>query len=296
MVDVHCHLNFKAFVNDYDQVIKEAFAAGVTKIINVGTQVSSSRRAVELAKEYDNLYAIVGIHPHHADKVTPQSHPETALAGEGTHEEDSHGPMGIGPQNDNDSDWLVQLEELAKQKKVVAIGEIGLDNYRYQSNGIANPQMQKEIFIKQIELAHKLKLPIQIHNRHAGKEILDILISHKPLLLNRPGMFHCMSGNLEFLKKVLALGFYVGFDGNITYKGLAPGEDTQLSELVSYAPLEAIVTETDSPYLTPEPHRGSRNKPSYGILIGEFIAQIKHISFEEVAAQTTENANRLFGI
>ncbi len=266
MIDVHCHLNFKAFANDYDEVIKWAVGAGVEKIINVGTKIDSSKRAVELAEQYKNLYAIVGVHPHHADKIE----------------------LGSG--------WLNELEELAKHPKIVAIGEIGMDYYRYQSNGITNLEAQKEIFIKQIELAHRLKLPLQIHNRHAGKDIIDILINYKSYLLNPPGMFHCMSGNIEFLKKVLELGFYVGFDGNITYKGIAPGETTPLSKLVEATPLDRIVIETDSPYLTPEPHRGSRNEPSYVILVGRKIAEIKDISFNEVEAQTTNNAKRIFNI
>lgn len=268
MIDVHCHINFKAFAQDYDKVIKDALADGVTKIINVGTQVSSSQRAVELAKEYDNLYAIVGVHPHHADK------------------------------DEIKDNWLENLETLAanKENKVVAIGEIGLDNYRYKSNGIADPLLQKDVFIQQIQLASKLKLPIQIHNRHAGAEILEILSYYKTDLLPVSGMFHCMSGDVAFLKKVLNLGFYVGFDGNSTYKGLAPGETTELSELIAYAPLDRIVTETDSPYLTPEPYRGSRNVPSYVILVGNFIAKVKGIPAIQVADQTAKNASTLFGL
>ncbi len=262
MVDAHCHLNFHAFEKDYDQVIKSAFEAGVTNIINVGTKIDSSKLAVDLAQRYENLYAIVGVHPHHADK------PETG--------------------------WLGELEKLAKNPKVVAIGEIGLDYFSYKSNAIVDPKLQKEVFIKQIELAYKLKLPLQIHNRHAGKDIIDILINHKSLLLNLPGMFHCMSGDLDSLKKVLDLGFYVGFDGNITYSGLAPGEDTQLKDLVKYTPLDRILTETDSPFLTPEPHRSSRNVPSYVIITAKFIAQIKGVSFETIEAKTTQNAIKLF--
>lgn len=263
---MHCHLQFKAFANDYDAVIKDAFAAGVKKIINVGTQISSSQKAIELAKEYDNLFAIVGVHPHHADK------------------------------DEIKDNWLKKLEVLAsnKENKVVAIGEIGLDNYRYQSNGVADPIIQKKIFMEQIELAHKLNLPLQIHNRHAGNEILEVLSYYKNELQAVPGMFHCMSGDIPFLKKVLAMGFYVGFDGNITYAGLAPGETTALSDLVKYAPLERILTETDSPYLAPVPHRGGRNVPAYGILIGEFIARIKGISVSEVVAKTTKNAIDVF--
>ncbi len=112
--------------------------------------------------------------------------------------------------------------------------------------------------------------------------------------MNPPGMFHCFSGDLDFLKKVFDLGFYVGFDGNITYKGLAPGEDTMLSDLVKAAPLERILIETDSPYLPPEPHRGERNLPKYAIIVGEEIARLKGLSFDTVREKTTRNANEIF--
>lgn len=262
MIEVHCHLNFKAFNDDYDEVIKRAEDAGVEKIINVGTKIDSSQRAVELAEKYDNLYAVVGVHPHHADKL--------------------------------ESGWEQQLEELAKHPKVLAIGEIGMDYYSYQSNGIVDPKLQKKVFIAQVELAHKLKLPLQIHNRHAGNDIIDILEHNKSLLMDPPGMFHCMSGNIDFLQKVLSLGFYVGFDGNITYKGIAPGEDTALSELIKFAPLDRILIETDSPYLTPVPYRGKRNEPAYAIIVGEHIASLKGCSVATVDEQTTKNIFTVF--
>lgn len=264
MIDVHCHLNFHSFEKDYDEVIKQAFEAGVTKIINVGTKIDSSQLAVELAQKYENLYAIVGVHPHHADK------PEQG--------------------------WLEKLEKLAKKPKVVAIGEIGLDYFSYKSNAIVDPKLQKEVFIKQIELAHKLKLPLQIHNRQAGQDIIDILSKHKSYLMNPPGMFHCFAGSIDILKSALQMGFYIGFDGNITYKGLAPGEDTDLKELVKYTPLDKIVVETDSPFLTPEPLRGSRNVPSYVIITGKFIAKLKGTNFKNIEAKTTENVTRLFAL
>ncbi len=295
MVDVHCHLNFEAFEKDYDAVIKRAFDAGVTTIINVGTKLDTSQKAVDLASKYDNLYAIVGIHPHHADKN------DVILGTQSVSVEDSRidsgqvedAPRGTRMTIDT---WLEELEKIAlSSKKVLSIGEIGLDNYRYQSNGITDPKAQKELFLAQIELAHKLKLPLQIHNRHAGKEILDILEANKSLLLpDNPGMFHCFAGSQDILKRVLDLGFCVGFDGNITYKGLAPGEDTSLSELAAYAPLERIVIETDSPYLTPIPYRGGRNEPQYAILVGRKIAEIKGITQEEVDTHTTQNVKRIF--
>lgn len=266
MIDVHCHLNFKSFTSDYDEVIKRAYEAGVTTIINVGTKIDSSQKAVELAQKYDNLYAIVGVHPHHADK------------------------------HDLESDWLKQLGKLGKEPKVVAIGEIGLDYYRYQSNGITDVKLQKEIFELQIELAHKLKLPLQIHNRHAGEDILEILEANKNLLQDPPGMFHCFAGSMKVLKSALQMGFCIGFDGNITYKGLAPGEKVELKELAKATPLDRIVIETDAPFLTPEPHRGSRNEPSYAILTGEFIASVKNIPFTELDIQTTNNVKRMFNI
>ena|SRR3989344_3279184 len=291
MIDVHCHLNFHAFEKDYDEVIKDAFEKGVKKIINVGTKIDSSEKAIKLAQKYDNLYATVGVHPHHADKPV-NSHPERS---EGSPDE-GNGDSSAKPQNDNGEDWIDELEKLAKNPKVVGIGECGMDFYRYKSNGIVDPKLQKDIFIKQIELSLQLKLPLQIHNRHAGKEIIEILNHYKNDLLNPSGMFHCMSGDLELLKKTLDLGFYIGFDGNITYKGLAPGETTSLIDLVKETPIEKIVTETDAPFLAPEPYRGRRNLPSYVIITGQFIAGIKNIPFEKVEEQTSLNASRILNL
>ncbi len=264
MIDAHCHLNFQAFNEDYEETIKRAIDHEVEIIINTGTSIESSQKAVELAQKYDNLYAIVGIHPHHADKVK------------------------IG--------WDKEIDTLAKMPKVVGIGEVGMDYYRYKSNGITDPKLQREIFSRQIEISIENKLPLQIHGRHAGKDILEIISPYKNQLLDIPGMFHCFAGNMDYLKKVLDLGFYVGFDGNITYKGLAPGEDTSLSDLVAKAPLERIITETDSPYLPPNPHRGSRNEPAYVIIVGNSIAKIKNTSFDVVNKTTSENAKRVFNL
>jgi len=262
MVDAHCHLNFRAFEKDRDEVIKSAFEKGVTKIIVPGTKLDSSKLAAELTEKHESIYASVGIHPHHADKL--------------------------------EENWENKLEELAKNPKVVAIGECGMDFFSYKSNGITDKNLQKDLFIKQIELSIKLKLPLQIHNRQAGKEILEILETYKSRLLTPPGVFHCFSGNIDFLKKVLELGFYIGFDGNITYKGIAKGEETELKELVKETPLDKILTETDSPFLAPVPYRGQKNKPEYVIIVSKFIAQIKDLEFAEVQDQTTKNAERIF--
>ena len=264
MIDIHCHLNFPGFEKDLDQVIKKTKEKGIEKIVNVGTSIKESQKVVELAQKYDNLYAVVGIHPHETDKL-----------GE---------------------NWLETLEQLAKKPNVIGIGEIGLDYFQYEIGRSVDHKIQKEIFIKQIELSIKLKLPLQIHSRKAAEDIIDILKIYKKDLLENPGMFQCMAGNLEYLKNVLDLGFYVGFDGNITYEGLAPGENTLLSDLIKNAPLEKIVTETDSPYLSPIPHRGGRNEPSYVIIVGESIAKIKGTSFDEVNKITTENSKKIFNL
>ena len=287
MIDVHCHLQFKAFEEDYDEAIKSAFAADVTKIINVGTRLDSSEKAVELAEKYKNLYAIVGIHPHHADKLIA-GHPELVS---GTPEDSEKMLKHIQPDKDN---WLEQLEKIADHPKVLALGEIGLDYFSYKSNGIVDPTIQKEVFIEQIKLAHRLNLPLQIHNRHAGEDILKILETNKNLLQDKPGMFHCFAGTKEVLKRALDLGFYIGFDGNITYKGLAPGETVSLQDLAKLTPLDRIVVETDSPYLAPIPERGKRNEPKNVIITAHFIANLKKIPSGEFIAQTDKNVYNLF--
>lgn len=264
MVDVHCHLNFKTFNNDLEEVLERAVNTGVKKIINVGTSIESSIKAVELAEKYDSLYAIVGIHPHHADKL--------------------------------ENGWEKEIERLAAKPKAIAIGEIGLDYYSYKSNGIVNPKLQKEVFEAQIEIAKKSKLPLQIHNRQAGADVVEILKHHKGLLSETPGMFHCFAADCKVLKEVLDLGFYIGFDGNITYKGIARGEKVALSDLLKETPLERLVIETDAPFLTPEPHRGGRNEPSYVIITAKYIAGLLGLSFEQIDEITTKNANKIFSL
>lgn len=272
MIDVHCHLNFKSFTDDYDEVIKRAKEKGVTRIINVGTSLESSEWAVKLADQYDELFAIVGIHPHHADKVTKG------------HLKRSEG-----------SSWISKLEKIATHPKVLAIGEIGMDFYEYKSNGIVDPLLQEEIFQKQIDLAHKLHLPLQIHNRHAGEKVIEILKKNTDKLQSpSPGMFHCFAATQEVLKSALQMGFSIGFDGNCTYPGLAPGETVLLSELAKATPLDRIVVETDSPYLTPIPHRGERNEPQYVIITAEYLAKLKSLSFDEFVDQTDKNTYSIF--
>lgn len=285
MIDVHCHLQFKAFENDYDNVIKEAFAQGVTAIINTGTQLSSSRKAIEFAEKYENLFAIIGVHPHHADKI--QSDPEVVEKTEGTQTKSK-------PKHIASDYWLKELEKLTTHPKVLAIGEVGMDYYSYESNGIVDSKLQQEIFEAQIVMAHRAKLPLQIHNRHAGEDVIKILKKHKHLLLPNPGMFHCFAGSKKVLKDALDLGFSIGFDGNSTYKGLAPFETIALPDLAKLTPIDRIVIETDAPYLTPVPHRGKRNEPKYVILTARFIAECKGVSYNELVEQTDKNVYTMF--
>lgn len=271
MLDAHCHLQFHKFEDDCDAVIKDAVKNGVTTIVNTGTSIESSKKAVELAKNYENLFAIVGIHPHHADKTDAKYEGEPP------------------------DDWLKQLEDIATSSdKVIGIGEIGMDYWNYRTNGVVPKDLQEDAFRKQIELSIKLGLPLQIHTRLAWDDTLSILSNYKEKLQDPPGMFHCFSGSIEFTKKVLAMGFYVGFDGNITYKGVPPGEQTALEDLVKYVPEDRILTETDSPFLSPIPKRGERNTPSNIPIILEFIAKVKGISYNTLEAKIEANFGSVF--
>lgn len=262
MIDVHCHLNFHSFKDDVKDVVKEAREAGVSIIVNVGTSIESSIQAVELANKFEDMYAIVGVHPHHADKLS--------------------------------NDWANKLEKIACNEKVIGIGEIGLDYYSYKSNGIVNPEVQKEVFVSQIELAHKLKLPLQIHNRQAGEDVVSILKKFGHLLEDVPGMFHCFAGSFEVLEDALDLGFYIGFDGNITYKGIAAGETVSLSELAKKTPIDRILIETDAPFLTPIPLRGKRNTPKNVIITANFISALKSVNFSVLEEAVENNFNKVF--
>ncbi len=270
MVDAHCHLNFHAFDSDYDEVAKRAFDAGVRIIVNTGTSIPSSRRAIELAHKYDDMYAIVGIHPHHADKAD------------------------VKFEGELQKDWFENLKKIARDSKVIGIGETGLDYHYYESNGIVDKDLQFDAFRKQAELAIALGLPLQIHNRRAGEDIVRILSEYKDKFQDPPGMFHCFAGSFAVLEKALDLGFYIGFDGNITYKGIAKGETVELSQLAKLTPLDRILVETDAPYLPPVPLRGQRNEPKNVIIVGEYLAGLKGVDFAEFSLIVGQNAKNLF--
>ena len=249
LIDTHCHLDFPQFDQDRDLVIKLAREAGVEYFVNIGTNLDSSIVSCALAKQYPGVYASVGVHPHDADSFDFQA-------------ED-------------------RLKELAKNNKVVAIGETGLDYYR----NLSSEKNQEQAFDKQIELAKALNLPLVVHSRKAEKPVMQILKAAMPLRV----VVHCFSGDKDFLNDCLKLGFFVSFTCNITYK-----KAQDLRELVKLTPLDRLMLETDAPYLSPEGFRGKRNTPVQIKLLAEQVAQIKGVSFEQIADKTTQNAKDFF--
>ena len=272
--DVHTHIQFEAFKDDLDEVIKRAREAGVS-MINVGTQIDTSVSAIELAENNEGLRATVGLHPIHTSK---SFHDEQELGGG----EAAKAFTSRGEEFDYEF-----YKNLALNPKVVAIGECGLDYYRNinQELGI---KKQEEVFRKQIELATELKKPLMIHCREAFGDLISILNSYF-LIHNsqNPGVIHFFSGTTEDAKALMNLGFSFSFGGVITFT-------RDYDDLVRYIELDRILLETDAPYVAPIPYRGKRNEPSYVIEVAKKISQIKNIELEEVAGKTFENARTLF--
>lgn len=261
LVDTHAHLNFPDYKDDLDEVIKRSVKNGVTKIICVSSNVAESGKAIQIAKKYKRVvYAAVGIHPHQTD-------PKTKLSPE---------------------KQIQKLGKLAKNKEVVAIGEFGFD-YAPAPPGEKDRSKKEQVFLfeKQIELALKNNLPINVHSREASSDTLEMLERHANK--NLKGVWHCYSAGKKRVKKIEQLGFYFGVDGNITY-------DPGLQNVFQEIPLEKILLETDCPFLAPEPHRSTRSEPAHVKIIAEYLAKIKGVSFEEVAKITTQNAKKLFKI
>jgi len=252
-IDSHAHYNDEKFEEDREEVITEAYNSGVTTIINAGYSLESSRKAIEIANKHEFMYATVGVSPNDIENLN--------------------------------SDYINQIEDMAKDKKVVAIGEIGLDYYWNKEN----KEEQKNIFIEQIKLANKLNLPIVIHTREAVMDTIDIL--KNKIECKNGGIFHCCPLNIELVKEALKLGFYISFAGPATFKN-----SKNADEVIKLVPLEKILIETDSPYLSPEPVRGKRNDSRNVKYIANKIAEVKEISIQDVAKQTYENAKIIFKI
>lgn len=272
LFDSHAHYNDEKFDEDREQVLKQIYDSGVTKLICAGYSLESSKQAVKIAQAHDYIYSIVGISPNDIPGQT-----------------DSSEIINTTQQNSNFEDeleqQLKQIKELAEQKKVVAIGEIGLDYYWNKEN----KEEQKLAFRKQIEIANELSLPIVIHTREAVYDTLDILKNEITPI--KRGVFHCCPLNLDLIREGLKLGFYISFAGPITFKNSKNAE-----EAIRAVPLDHILIETDSPYLAPEPKRGTRNDSRNVRYMAEKIANIKGIDIEEVAKITYKNAEKIFEI
>ena len=275
LVDTHCHINFKEFKDDVDKLIIKTRQEGVSLIVP-SVQKSTSQRAIAYAHKYDNIWAAVGLHPTQLFDIKVQ---------------------------DNENEYYTKAEELnidfyrelARDKKVVAIGEVGLDYYQQPAKVSFDlvREKQKRVFQQQLKLAQELSLPVIIHTRMRDKspnvyqDVLELLDQAKYYNC----VLHSFTGSLTQAQEFIALGCYLSFNGIITYKNA-----DNIREIVKKVYLKSILIETDAPYLAPEPHRGKRNEPSYVKYVAEKIAEIKKVSFEEVAKITTENANRFFNL
>lgn len=252
LFDSHAHYNDEKFEEDREEVLKEIYKSGVTKLVNAGYSLESSKTAIEIAKAHDFIYATVGISPNDIENF-----------------------------KNEDLDNIIKL---ASNKKVVAIGEIGLDYYWNKEN----KNLQKEVFISQIKIANELNLPIVIHTREAIYDTLEILKNNS---CNRKGIFHCCPFNVDLVREGLKLGFYISFAGPTTFKN-----SKNAAEIINMVPLDKMLIETDSPYLSPEPLRGKRNDSRNVKYIAQKIADVKEISIEEVAKRTYDNAKKILNI
>lgn len=251
--ETHAHYDDEAFENDRDEILRSMKAHGIETIINVGASMRGVEDTVKLMEKYPFVYGAVGIHPDEAGIL--------------------------------DEDKMKRLKDLCSLEKTVAVGEIGLDYYWDKENH----EIQKKWFVRQMDLAKEMRLPIIVHSRDAAKDTLDIMKAERAD--NLEGVIHCYSYSKEQAKEYMNMGYLLGIGGVVTFKNAK-----KLKEVVEYAPLDYLLLETDAPYLAPEPHRGKRNCSVYLKYVAEMIAQIKGVSYEEVVRITKENAGRLFGI
>lgn len=304
MIDTHAHLNFKAFEQDLSEVVERCFENGMKAIINVGAKLDTSQRAVGLARQFDNLYAAVGLHPIHVNPIR-NSRVKNAISNISKNSSEIHNNLDKTKISNGASDEEFDIEnyrELVSDEKVVAIGETGLDYFHIQDPETrGRPRKvasllrgrQKEIFQQFLKLAVEKDLPLILHCRgskeepeEAYREMLNTL-NTLDTLEKLKGVIHCFTSTPEIAQQFLDLGFYVGFTGVITFA-------KELEETVKAVPLDKILLETDCPFMSPEPFRGKRCEPWYVKFVAEKIAGIKSVSFEEVVRQTTENAVELF--
>lgn len=266
LVDSHCHLELEPLKNFKQEAVERAHKAGISKIVNVGNSLRSSKESVEIANQYPHIWATIGLHPHEAGNLT-------------------------------DLDRTIEeLRELARSDKVVAIGECGLDYYQIknQRSKIKIIEEQKLLFLSQLKLASELDMPVIIHSRDSESDTLEILRATNDKRPTTPrGVIHCFTYGPDTAEKFLELGFYIGFTGFITFD--QPKFDN-IREAAKAVPLDRILIETDAPFLAPEPNRGKTNEPAFVADVAAKLAEIKKVSVEEIAEKTTENTEKLFSI
>jgi TatD DNase family protein len=281
MIDTHCHVHFRGYGAEAEEVIRRAKEAGVL-MLNVGTNLATSREALACAESHDGVLASVGLHPNHA--TTAPHHDEEEL---------EHAPPSEGETFDSPA-----FRELAKHPKCVAIGECGLDYYRMEGESAAEKQKQLAAVRAQFDLATEADKPVIIHCRDAHADQAALINEYVDAgKLSRRGVIHCFTGTLEEANAYIELGFLISFTGIITFPPRkTEGAVSPLQQVVKELPLESILIETDSPYLTPVPFRGKRNEPAHVKFVAEKIAELKGLSTDDVARATTENATRLFQI
>ena len=259
-IDTHAHLSHPDFAGELSQIIDRARTARVERTVSIATDLESIRQTLEIAQQFDGVFASVGLHPGEIHNVSLRD--------------------------------MKALAALAGEPKVVAIGETGLDYYRDAKNDAALRQQQKDLFWAHLELAKERRLAVVIHNRAAEADILEILRAHAESLSKDwyPwGVMHCFGGDEKFAFDCIEVSLLISYTGILTFKNAG-----SLREVAKKVPLDHVMLETDAPYLAPVPHRGKRNEPAYVPLIAETLAQVKGVSVEEVARATTENAQRLF--
>ena len=248
LIDTHCHLFFDELKKDLAGVLSRASELGVTKFICVGTNVEDSKESYDLAINYENIFSTAGVHPHDSEEAP--------------------------------KDYLDQIKELLKNHKVVALGEIGLDYFR----NISDRKIQKKIFREQLDLAQEINKPIVFHNRESDDDILKILSEYPDVV----GVSHCFSSSYEVAKKLIDMGFYISFSGNLTFK------NSHLPDVAKKLPINSLLVETDSPFLSPVPYRGKTNEPGRTRFVADYLAQLLNLTINEVADVTTENAKAIF--
>ncbi len=248
IIDSHAHYDDSSFDADREDVLRELFSGEICKIVNIGCSVKSSYSSVKLAEEYAGIYAAVGLHPDAADEI----------------------------------DRIDEIRKLCDNKKVAAVGEIGLD-YHYEEH---SRDIQKKAFEEQLKLAAELDMPVVIHSRDAWEDTMELLRKYRP-----KGVMHCFSGSAEIAREIVEMGMYVGFTGVVTFKNAK-----KALKALEAVPLDRLLVETDCPYMAPEPNRGKRNYSGYLPYTVAAMAAVKGVSPDEMAEITAENAERLFNI